>query len=201
MVSEQYGKWPECCEADAFRVEKLLTNSPEEKYGENYWLAPDQTAAEFVLDLGCNKILNMVELVNTHRSRDGNRGTKEFKVSVSPYQAGPWSQVLYETLEDPRQQTDPLPVLAFAFSSGTEVSARFVKFNLISWYGVGGGLQYFSVKKGKEIFLSINENMSALISLKVRFSIKRYVICKIEDDKQKGIANLDPFDILVKKKD
>ena len=160
-MSEQYGKWPECCEADAFRVEKLLTNSPEETYGENYWLAPDQTAAEFVLDLGCNKILNMVELVNTRRSRDGNRGTKEFKVSISQYQAGPWSQVVYETLEDPRQQAEPLPVLEFPFSSGSEVSARFVKFNLISWYGSGGGLQYFNVKNGKKIFTFSSENISS----------------------------------------
>ena len=110
------------------------------------------TAAEFVLDLGCEKFINMLELVNTHSGSHRNRGTKEFKVSVSLYQAGPWDQVVFETLEDPREQTDPLPVLTFPFSSSSEVSARFVKFNLISWYGWGGGLQYFSVKKGRKIF-------------------------------------------------
>ena len=152
MVSEQYGKWLDCCEAEAFRVAKLLTKSNPEIFGENYWLGPDQTAAEFVLDLGCNKILNLVELVNTHSGSHRNRGTKEFKVSVSLYEAGPWDQVVFQTLEDPREQTDPLPVQTFPFSSGEEVSARFVKFNLISWYGRGGGLQYFNVKKGKKIF-------------------------------------------------
>ena len=153
MVSEQYGKWPECCEDEAFRVEKLLTNSPKEIFGENYWLASDNTVAEFVLDLGCNKVLNMVELVNTHSGSHRNRGTKEFQVSVSQYQAGPWSQVVFQSLEDPREQSDPLPVLTFPFTSGTELSARFVQFKLVSWYGFGGGLQYFNVKKGRKIFL------------------------------------------------
>ena len=127
----------------------MLTKDPLEIQYKNYWLAPKQSSAEFVLDLGCEKISNMVELVNTHNGNHRNRATKEFKVSISNYQAGPWNEVVYETLEDSRNQTDPLPVQTFPFSLPFEVTARFVKFNLISWYGEGGGLQYFALKRGK----------------------------------------------------
>ena len=81
-MSGQYGRWP-CCAWGAFRVEKLLTNSPREIFGQNYWLPPDKTQAGFVLDLGCEQILNMVELVNTHSGSHRDRGTKEFKAGFS----------------------------------------------------------------------------------------------------------------------
>ena len=149
VVTEDHGTWG-CCPEDAFAVKKLLTNSPVEVHYENYWLAPQQSPAEFVLDLGCNKIVNMVELVNTHNGENRDRSSKEIKVSISSYPAGPWSEVVYETLEDSRDQSDPLPVLTFPLSTDEEVTARFVKFNLISWYGEGGGLQYFAVKKGEK---------------------------------------------------
>ena len=145
VVTEEHGTWP-CCEKDTFAVTKLLTNGPTEIQNENYWLAPQQSTAEFVLDLGCNKIVNMVELVNTHNGEHRDRSSKEFQVSISHYSAGPWSTVMYEILEDSRDQADPLPVLTFPLSTHTEVTARFVKFNLISWYGYGGGLQYFHLK-------------------------------------------------------
>ena len=145
VVTEEYGTWS-CCDEDAFDVTKLLTNSPVEIFGENYWLAPTKSTAEFVLDLGCNKIVDEVELVNTHNGVARDRGSKEFQVSISHYSAGPWSSVVHETLEDSRDQDDPLPVLTFPLSSDIKVTARFVKFNLISWYGYGGGLQYFHLK-------------------------------------------------------
>ena len=153
VVTEDHGTWG-CCPEDAFAVKKLLTNSPVEVHYENYWLAPQQSPAEFVLDLGCNKIVNMVELVNTHNGENRDRSSKEIKVSISSYPAGPWSEVVYETLEDSRDQSDPLPVLSFPIynedDGEEEFTARFVKFNLISWYGGGGGLQYFAVKKGEK---------------------------------------------------
>ena len=133
---------------DDFSVSQLLTNSPVELHGENYWLAPHgQQSAEFVLDLGCSKQVNMVELVNTHNAEYRNRGTKEFKVFVSESSEGPWEQVVHQTLEDSRNQPDPLPLLTFPFH---DLKARFVKFNQISFHGDGGGLQYFAIKRGKD---------------------------------------------------
>ena len=129
-----------------YSVSQLLTNSPWETYGENYWLAPvGQKSVEFVLDLGCSKQVNMVELVNTHNGFRMNRGTKEFKVFVSESSEGPWELVVHQTLEDSRYQSDRLPLQTFPFH---DLKVRFVKFNQISFHGDGGGLQYFGIKRG-----------------------------------------------------
>jgi len=150
VVRGDHGVWDDI-PGDSFAVEKLLTNSNLEIFGENYWLAEDNTRAEFELDLGCEKIVDGVELVNTKSGLHDNRGTKQFSVSLSQNSEAPWEKVLLATLEDPRgQQTGPLPLQTFSFPA---MSARFVQFNLSSWYGWGGGLQYFSVKEaaGEEL--------------------------------------------------
>ena len=50
--------------------------------------------------------------------------------------------VLQTTLDDSRKQTDPLPKQEFSIPS---TQGRFVKFELVSYYGNGGGLQYFNI--------------------------------------------------------
>jgi len=143
VVRGDHGIWDDIPE-ESFSVEKLLTNSNLEIFGENYWLAEDRSSAEFVLDLGCEKTVNTVELVNTKSGHYENRGTKQFSVSISQSSEAPWEEVLQASLADPRDQTDPLPLQTFSFPMMT---ARFVQFNLSSWYGWGGGLQYFRVKE------------------------------------------------------
>ena len=144
VVRGDHGVWDDI-PGDSFAVEKLLTNSNLEEFGENYWLAEDNTRAEFVLDLGCEKTVDGVELVNTKSGHHDNRGTKQFSVSLRRNSETPWEKVIRATLEDPRgQQTDSLPLQTFSFPA---MSARLVQFNLSSWYGWGGGLQYFSVKE------------------------------------------------------
>ena len=141
VVSGDHFTWPDYPE-DTWAVAKLLTNAKREN-DENHWLAPNgQDRAEFVLDLGCEKTVNLVVLVNTHHGKWRNRSMKEFKVFLSDSSTGPWEEVVHQTLEDSRQQTDPLPIQTFPFSQRT---AKFVKFNQISYYGQGGGLQYFTV--------------------------------------------------------
>ena len=126
-----------------YSATKLLTNAPLEIKHDTFWLAPDrQDSAEFVLDLGCQETVNLVELVNTHNGGSRDRSMKEFKVFLSDSSEGPWEEVVHQTLEDSREQTDPLPVQKFSFP---ERAAQFVKFNQISYYGLGGGLQYFTV--------------------------------------------------------
>jgi len=143
VVRGDHGIWEDIPE-ESFSLEKLLTKSNLEIFGENYWLAEDRSGAEFVLDLGCEMRVNMVELVNTKSGHHGNRGTKQFSVSLSQSSKAPWEEVLQATLADPRDHADPLPLQTFRFP---EMSARFVQFNLLSWYGWGGGLQYFTVKE------------------------------------------------------
>ena len=50
--------------------------------------------------------------------------------------------VLQKTLGDSRQQKDPLPLQEFPISP---VEARLVKFEVVAYYGTGGGLQYFNM--------------------------------------------------------
>ena len=95
VVTEKYGSW-NCCAQDAFSVKMLLTNSPREIFSKNYWLGPNTKSGEFILDLGCDKTVNMVELVNTHNAQVRDRGTKEFMV---------WTLVVHKTLPDSRQQS------------------------------------------------------------------------------------------------
>ena len=71
-------------------------------------------------------------------------------------ETGPWKQVLDGTLDDSRQQNDPLPLQTFNFDPET---ARFAKFKLLSYWGSGGGLQYFKIKKSKkDLSLSLEQN-------------------------------------------
>ena len=55
---------------------------------------------------------------------------------------GPWKEVVSETLEDSRQQKDPLPQQEFPFPTQT---GRYVKLDVVSYYGHGGGLQHFNI--------------------------------------------------------
>ena len=100
------------------------------------------------MDMGSDVLVVGVELVNTVNCKDDgcqhqhsrDRATGAFKVYLAPAEAGPWTEVLSEDLEDPRQDPLPLPLLTFTFPP---VQARFIRFKLISWYGPSGGLQYF----------------------------------------------------------
>ena len=62
--------------------------------------------------------------------------------------SGPWNVAASGELEDSRQQEDPLPLQTFTFNP---ISARFVKFEITSFYGTGGGLQYFNVVVYKNV--------------------------------------------------
>ena len=51
---------------------------------------------------------------------------------------------LEATLEDSRQQVDPLPLQFIDFPAA--VTGQFIKFELLEWYGNGGGLQFFDIQ-------------------------------------------------------
>ena len=68
---------------------------------------------------------------------------------LSETEDGPWKMVLQTTLDDSRKQTDPLPEQEFSIAP---TQGRFVKFELVSFYGNGGGLQYFNINnKGPKV--------------------------------------------------
>ena len=65
-----------------------------------------------------------------------------FLVPSEKSEDGPWNLILQKSVDDSRQQTDPLPLQEFSIPS---TQGRFVKFELVSFYGNGGGLQYFNI--------------------------------------------------------
>jgi len=118
----------------------------------NYWLAEHgQTGEEqgFIMYLGCRKTVTGVSLKNTHNGRDHayeyKFSTKKFRILGSANNSGPWQELLVANLEDTRRQ-DPEPLQQLMFDNSAVVS--FVKFELLEFYGLGGGLQYFALVEG-----------------------------------------------------
>ena len=131
-----------------FDAKHVLTKNGDDILG-TYWIAPDGMQGEFVMDIGfVNFPVFGVELINTVNCQNDDcssqfsrdRAAGGFKVYLAQAEAGPWTEVLSEELEDPRQDPLPLPLLTFSFPP---MQARFIRFKLISWYGPSGGLQYF----------------------------------------------------------
>ena len=48
----------------------------------NYWLTPDRKPGEFILDLGCERPITRVDIVNTHNSKYRDRSTRNFQVAI-----------------------------------------------------------------------------------------------------------------------
>ena len=69
-----------------------------------------------------------------------------FRLYTSCTESGPWTKVLEYELEDSRQQEDPIPLQLIALDAGMQ-QAQFVKFELVSWWGNSGGLQYFDIQR------------------------------------------------------
>ena len=137
--------------ADGFPADNVLTHSSEEAAGAqtSFWLAPEGSPGHIILDLGCVAPLNTVELVNTRGGETRSRGAKGIKVSVGLSKDGPWSLVVWEVLEDASNGDSPPPLLMFTFPIE---SARFVKVEVVTWYGDGGGMQYFRAFHGETFF-------------------------------------------------
>ena len=131
---------------EKYNASKLLTWSEvEDADTGNYWLDKDQGGErEFYLKFdGEARPLDMVVLVNTHNAHHRERAMKEFQVFLSLAHGEPYVEVVHQILEDSRLQTDPLPIQTFSFP---ERKAKWVHFRTISYYGLGGGLQYFAVE-------------------------------------------------------
>ena len=111
----------------------------------NYWLAENGKTGEdqgFILDLGCALPVWGVNLRNTHNADHNDRSTKKFLVRGSLRMEGPWKKLLTANLHDSRHQ-DPPPLQALMFEKSVVVT--FVKFELLEYWGAGGGLQYFTM--------------------------------------------------------
>ena len=68
--------------------------------------------------------------------------------------ADPWMKVCQETLNDSREMPDPIQLTKIPIKPTV---ARYARFQLQSFYGNGGGLQYFSVLSGESSVLKLFE--------------------------------------------
>ena len=97
------------------------------------------------MDLGCIRPVQGVRLRNVRNPENLDRSTKKFQLLGSASNNGPWEGLLVANLEDSRPQ-DPPPVLTLTFDNDNPSVARFVKFELLDFWGTGGGgLQYLEV--------------------------------------------------------
>ena len=127
---------------EGFQLENIFVNDLKDELA---WVAPiNKPKGTFILDLGGEMFLSLVQLVNFNRLTEN--GVEKFKVKLSKTLNGTWDTVLDETLVNNRgqlmSQSDPFPVRQFRFNS---TLARFVKFQIISIYGDSAGLQYFQI--------------------------------------------------------
>ena len=134
-----------------FAAKHLQSDEEEKRDGKkfaNYWLSEDKKKGEgqgFVMNLGRSKTVRGVYLKNTHNAKYRDRSTKKFRILGSDTEDGPWQELLVAELEDSREQKPP-PLQHLMFENSAAVS--FIKFELLEYYGTGGGLQYFAVPGG-----------------------------------------------------
>ena len=113
----------------------------------NYWLTnagasgPD---ARLVLHLGCEKTINGFYVRNTVHGGKRDRGTRDFSIFSGNSPDGPWDLLIKDTLEDPRSSRLEI---TFFFHTITNITVEFVMFQIDTFYGPCGGLQYFSENK------------------------------------------------------
>ena len=105
-------------------------------FSDENWLGP----GIFILDLGCEKKVKQIEIINAHKDVWDDCSIEEFLVYTGNDTDGPWDKVVHEVLEDSRD-LDTVPLVKFPFE---EKISRFLKFEMVSFYGEGGGLQYFA---------------------------------------------------------
>ena len=113
-----------------------------------YWLAPAQTNASFVLDLGCSRVIDGFTLKNTRNAHHNDRGLKRFSIALSNSTDGPWQTVLEESLLDARNSSCDVPLSRFSIvlNHSEEVrTGKAIKLQVISWFGKGAGLQYLDI--------------------------------------------------------
>ena len=128
-----------------FTADKVFEDS-EDIWGVNYWLTGNgkvRDEAYFVMDRGCPTEISSLTVRNTHNDNYNDRGMKQMSVFTSTSASGPWNNIHTATLPDPRNAK---PSLITYQVSG---QGRFVKVQVDSFYGLGGGLQFFGINTEK----------------------------------------------------
>ena len=110
----------------------------------NYWLAEEgkTTGQGFTLKLDtCARLIAGCQIKNTGKKVWYDFATKGFKISGSMIKNGPWETLVEDQLVE-TSWGEAAPLLNFTFDKPVEI--QFIMFDLISYWGDGGGLQYFA---------------------------------------------------------
>ena len=110
----------------------------------NFWLAElNKTVGQgFTIKLDtCARMIAGCQIKNKGAGARTSWATKSFRVSGSLKEKGPWQSLVEDELAD-TTKGEAAFLLNFTFKNPVEI--KFLKFDLISFWGDGGGLQYFA---------------------------------------------------------
>ena len=132
-----------------------LVNSGSDNGKSNYWLAqignPNDQGFTVRVDY-CARTIAGLRMKNS-RNRHGC-ATDEFKVSASLNEEGPWETVVDSRLPGTTHEAPTL--LNFTFEQPLKL--KYLKFELISYWGKAGALQYFApIPATSEHHLSVHD--------------------------------------------
>ena len=119
----------------------------------NYWLGENNktTGQGFTLKLDdCARMIAGCQIKNKGKgsilATSSVTATRGFKILGSKNKTGPWEILVEDELIDTRGGK-PAALLNFSFEKPVEI--QFIKFELVSYWGLGGGLQYFAAIPGE----------------------------------------------------
>ena len=97
----------------------------------------------------------VITKMSLHKQCLFSSGTKEFTISVSDNETGPWKEIISGLLADPRQHEGSLNPQESEIFPVNPVLAHYVKFSCISYYGNGCVLQYIEAFEGNAISYNV----------------------------------------------
>lgn len=124
--------------------------------GDKYWLAANNyTGPGFTLRLSTCELgiaIAGVLVKNVKHQTTTKRATKDFKILGANKEAGSWKKLIDGNFEDPFSGNGPAPTIkTFYFTETTTM--KFIRFDIDSFWGISGGLDYFGVITGEGIKL------------------------------------------------
>jgi len=139
--SSHHGYWPAYSVFILDETDKKLANGDH-----NYWLAQvgHTTGQGFTVMVDdCTRLIAGVQIKNLGNGF-ASRGyaTKEFRISGSKNQSGPWETLVEDWLVDTSGVSRAAALLNYTFDKPIEI--QYIRFDLVSFWELGGGLQYFA---------------------------------------------------------
>ena len=95
----------------------------------------------------CTRMIAGCQIKNKGKGVSNTRATKAFKVSGATNENGPWEALVQDELVD-TSRGEAASLLNFTFEQPIEL--QYLRFELVSYWGVGGGLQYFAAIPASE---------------------------------------------------